>query len=722
MATQTNDCKEPLTKSKRRRENAKAKRAAEIPDEVVHDTTSRGRKSLPAQQILKVCGPSKIQTVRGHLSGREVALICCSEAHEDAVDLTRKRCITEKLDGWLQYTSSISGLDPSDAWKNKPSITLENAKTWASEMLEEAAESEEDSSEEDEEVETDGAILVFVPSSGGRGSAYIFSAGAERKSRRQWPPSALSFEWGDLDEDLRQFNRMRKHAAKGDHEIPVDVHDELIARRKLARRVEGLELFDDWLSRQASSSGVSLELVLEAPVPAKEVEMSFNDSVGPAPPAHECLRKMELDSESDSDDEYDGGSDAYIDYLRRQAQKAFPMEKVHCIDPRELGEGSEEKAVRDSFQALLSKPLPRDQEAIELDALRAKEAVKSEKPPSQSQPALPSWEAFFGCAADVLYYHPEVKADFTPFLTKSVGSSDKLRSFFDLLFFGTIPEAVAELRLGAEERPFSRIRSLAFRPENGAALLRRPPERPCIPVKAAPLDSFLKARGSEPPRTWVSGLAESLKMAGVEEVVVAARAAFWVDLERLLANPKDNDKEGDYFEAFLRECHPEIYDDIDSSDPAELRKLTWAPSEKRPNSKKHRHNLGAIRMPNFEAAFAELLSFDPETRVTTRRERVLAKILVDAFQLKLVDLASILKMASVVMQAPENSQVVIVYFAGADHVTPVVEFWRSQGFSAKGLPKKGVVGKDDFEDDEPRGLDLPKCLHNLDELFPVPPP
>merc|ERR1712032_1173657 len=109
-----------------------------------------------------------------------------------------------------------------------------------------------------------------------------------------------------------------------------------------------------------------------------------------------------------------------------------------------------------------------------------------------------------------------------------------------------------------------------------------------------------------------------------------------------------------------------------------------------------------------------------EARVTTRRERVLAKILVDAFALHLVDLASNLKIADVVTRSPEHAQVVIVYFAGGDHSNAVADFWRSQGFSSKGLPKKGIVGKEDFEDDEPRGLELPKCLHNLQELFPVP--
>merc|ERR1712190_379015 len=136
------------------------------------------------------------------------------------------------------------------------------------------------------------------------------------------------------------------------------------------------------------------------------------------------------------------------------------------------------------------------------------------------------------------------------------------------------------------------------------------------------------------------------------DLVGAARAGYKREVERLLADPKEADKEGDYFEAWLRECYPDIYDDVDTSDPAELRTMDFAPSEKRPNSKKHRHNLKAIRIPAFEAAFEELSKFDPRARITTRRERALAKILVDGFQLRLVDLAAVLQIVEIVAKSP----------------------------------------------------------------------
>lgn len=731
-ASQGNHPQAELSKAKRRRQNAKAKHvgAAEPaePSVVPSGPPATIGGLVQNEQRLLVCGPSKIQTLRGRLLDREVVLICCSEAHEDAIDLTREKCVTEAFEGWAESSEGGKGLDPAIAWMSKDHVTMEAAKAWAAQALEEA-EDEESSEDDDDEysvtdrndVVKDGAILAFVAQPHkSTGSASLFSANAERRSWHRWPSSAIFSEFGDLDAEARAFKRRRK---RGD-EVPVSEYDALIARRKLARRADGIEMFDDWLLRHFGSGGAHWEFVFEAPVPADEVELHIQQDVAPSPPAHDCLRQIELDSESDSDDEHDGGSDAYIDYLRRQVQASLPRECIHAIDPRELGEGSEEASLRDAFQKLLLQPLPRDTELVELDKLRAKQVLVDGSRRSTQQetsPAVPSFEAYFGCAADLLYYHPEVKADFTPFLTQCVGSADALRRFFAALFFETVPEALAQIKLADDVRPFTRLRSLAFQPQAlEAALLRRPSERPRIPVKAMPVDRFLKARGTEPPRTWVSALAERVRSLGAEATGAAARAAFEREVERLLADPKAADKEGDYFEAWLRECHPQIYDDIDTDDPAALRKLDWAPSERRPNSKKHRHNLRDIRIPGIEAAFAELHGFDPEARVSTRRERVLTKILVDAFMLRLVDLAAILKTTEVVARRPAGSKVIVVLLAGGDHTELVVEFWKSQGFSNKGLSKKGLVGKDDFQEDEPRGLQLPSCLHSPGELFPVP--
>lgn len=100
----------------------------------------------------------------------------------------------------------------------------------------------------------------------------------------------------------------------------------------------GLVLFDDWLlSQMASASELRVDVVLESPVGAEELELHVSEAL-PAPRAAWCLRHMELDSESDSEEENDGGCDAYIDYLRRRLKER--QEQVHCADPRELGEAT----------------------------------------------------------------------------------------------------------------------------------------------------------------------------------------------------------------------------------------------------------------------------------------------------------------------------------------------------------------------------------------------
>jgi len=157
----------------------------------------------------------------------------------------------------------------------------------------------------------------------------------------------------------------------------------------------------------------------------------------------------------------------------------------------------------------------------------------------------------------------------------------------------------------------------------------------------------------------------------------------------------------------------------DTSDPTKLRRCTWAPSKKDPKSKELRHNLKDIRIPSLEETFAELKRRSCE-HVSTRRERVLGQIFVDVFQLRLVDLAMVLKIANAVVSAPEDKPIAIVLYAGSDHTNSITKFWKSMGFSAAGLSKKGVVGKNAYKPEEPKTLTFPSYLHDLSKLFPIP--
>lgn len=563
----------------------------------------------------RLCGPSQIQVLRGKHLDREVVLFLCSESHEDAIDLTRENAVVDQYEDWI--SCQAPNFNTKSAWKSKKGLSEDQAKVWASKQLKNAE-------DDDEDMSKDGAMLVFVAEAAeGKGKCYLFVPDLVECREGALPEKAVAYEWGDLDDEAREFRRRRKAR----QEMPVEELDLLLEKRKQDRRKEGLQLFDDWLIHQIQTCDFPVEVVLESPVPAEEVEIELQD-VAPAPPAHSSLRGIELDSDSDSDDENDGGTDSFIDYLRRRLSTALPAERLHCADPRELGEGSEELSLRDAFQRLLSQPRPKDMEEVELDSLGA--SYPDDEEPEDGQcdetsrllPAVPSFEAFFGAASDVLYYHPEVKMDYAPFLHKCVGSAEALEQFFDRLFFGTVPEALAELTLTEETRPFTRIRSLIY--ERKGLVQRRPKERPPIPVKVLPMDCFLVASKSEPPRTWVSGLAQRVLQLGGEDLVKAAHMAYQIQVKQLLADPKNADQDGDYFEAWLRECHPHIYEDIDTSDPAELVKKSWVASESKPQRK---HKLSEICIPNVHDAFKELMNFDPDSRITTKRERVIAKIL-----------------------------------------------------------------------------------------------
>jgi len=674
--------------------------------------TTPGSPSSPESQLpaagshLEVAGPEMVQTLRGQLFGREAALVLCGEAHEDAIDLTRKDAVPNATLGWSSLPPTCAPDEDVEPIARKRGLALDDAKDWAETVLEKV--------ESQKELDTAGALLVFSSSGRTKGVAMLYPPGAKRKQDSlNWRGRAV-FEWVDTDEGAREFNRRRR--VNKTEPMSVEEQDAIIARRKGARLEEGIELFDDWLIRQFSSQDIHVDFVMEAPVAAAEVELHVESGVGPAPLAHERLRRLELDTEEDADQKTLPGNGSFLDYLRRQVVATLPLERVHFVDPRALGDAEDDslpEAFRGSFQAW-----------VDPDAWN-REVDEAEVPP------VPSWEAFLGGAADLLYYAPHAKADFTAFLTGCVGSARALSRFHEALYFKTIPEALKEIKINETTRPMACVRSVAYQPpdpQNSLArrpkpkdtLLRRPiphcnSGRRLLPVRSAPVDRYLKARGFPgAPRTWVAGMAEQLRLAGATDLLKAAEAFYRDSVSVMLADPKGNDVEGDNFVAWLRACHKDIYFDIDTSDPSKLRERQWAQSK----NGKRRYNLKDIRIPGVDAAFEELLRADP--RISTDREQVLSKIIIDAYQLRLVDLSMLLKMANLILSAPEEGRIVIVVYAGLDHTRNVAKFWESQGFNGAGLPKKGVIGEDHYEDDEPRHVWFPPYLHDFKKLFPVP--
>jgi len=680
---------------------------------------SKTKTAGPADQ-LRVCGPEFIQTLRGHLLGREVALICCGEAHEDAIDLTRPQGITDEQYCWLKVPATRAtgggflGFDSSEALHTKYNVTLAKAKEWAARVL-------DDENEDGEE----GASLVFEAKVGTDvGVARVFDNTTKASTKRHLPARTTIFQWSEQDTEAKEYNENRL-AGQG---ISTAELDAMVARRKQARLAEGLELFDDWLLRQcAGANALGIDVILENDVPASELEMHVEPGVSPAPPAHAVLKAIEPDSDMDSDEakDPDDGTGSFADYMVRRTRAHLAPGRIHCIDARDLGKPPD-AAEHGVMQAMLSEPLPEDREDTEASQLELEDDDEKMTPGNKridstgkaAFPSLPSWELYFGSVAGIIYYSPHVKVDFTPLFVKCLDSPSKLAEFFEKLYFGTVPAAVDTLGpLDEETRSLTRIRSLTQ--SSGGQCWRRAREDRLVPIRAAPVDRYLKARGSQPPRTWVSGLGQQVRAGGLGNVVDAAQAWVQSSMKELLGGRAD--PSGDYFSSWLREGHPEIYHDIDHSDAGKMRRAKSMPSFSHPGSKAHRHNLEDISIPNVEETFAELRKLNLQAgNCSTRRQRILAKILVDAYQLRLVDLAAILKIAHIVTQAPEGSRCAIVIYAGSDHVKSVVSFWEQNGLSHAGLCRKGMAGKKNWKDGESKGVTMPPYLHDLNRLFPVP--
>jgi len=203
--------------------------------ECLIDEPNREKTGVGSEEHMKVCGPEFIQTLRGHLLGREVAIICCGEAHARALDLTRGRGIVEPVREWLEVPRAEStGFDPKDACETKSGVSLEAAKLWANNVLCNVREENED----------DGVVLMYQPVAGStQGVAHYFSvehylkrADMRKGKRGKTPANAVLYQWFDTDADVRaDIHRMQSRK-----DLNLTQFDKVIAERKQQRRSEGL--------------------------------------------------------------------------------------------------------------------------------------------------------------------------------------------------------------------------------------------------------------------------------------------------------------------------------------------------------------------------------------------------------------------------------------------------------------------------------------------------
>eukprot|EP00930_Biecheleria_cincta_P061663 TRINITY_DN4722_c0_g1_i1.p1 TRINITY_DN4722_c0_g1~~TRINITY_DN4722_c0_g1_i1.p1 ORF type:complete len:797 (+),score=134.14 TRINITY_DN4722_c0_g1_i1:186-2576(+) len=684
---------------------------------------SPGPALAASEQGFKVCGPDSIQTLVGSLLGRSVALVLCSQTHHEVMDLTREEGVVMPQHDWVLVHGSMH-LNVGTVIATRDNVTIKTAKAWGAALLESDAHFSEQA--------LTGSVLTVCfeqasPGKESRGKAQLRCPDRQSRRPRQdvdqhWTPPTASrcFVWSDLDEEAQSFAHRRKLGDK----ISQSEHDGIVARRKLALRAKGIELLDDWLIRHTTKyedpqkgTKCRVEVLLEADVQACELELHGDQNMQAAPQAHKCIQSIETDSDSDEGDKDNNekpgavstdphrhsfsianSGASIINYVLRRLSKQLLPDKLWPVDARWLGNPSDEEMWA-KFQDMATTTSRDDAELNEftktIPGMPASSRNKKGKKKNAAS-SLPSWEAFFGAASQNLYYTPGTKMDYTPFLTLlklgfDEGSpADAIRGFFQDLYFGTVPSAVARLKTGSESLSLTRVRSMIQRlpqdpREKHPAIIRhRVGVKHLIPVLAAPVDCYLKARGSNPPRTWISGMVQRLESAGARDLVAAARYWYMDGVERLLQDPKYGDKSGEYFRAFLRECHREIHDDIDTLRPETLLFRLRVPSLRHPTNRRKFHDVRRILMPNFETAAAEVMGFDPSSGApASRRQRVLSKIIVDAFQLRMVGLSAILRIVERTLASPAGLQVVLILCVGGDHTDTLGNFFRSQGFTDK---------------------------------------
>jgi len=579
------------------------------------------------------------------------------------------------------------------------------------------------------------------------------------------------FQWADLDEEARSMNHRRLLG----EDVETAAYDELINNRKSKRqKADNLWTFDDWLlevkSKLEGDSGEdtpsSLHLLLEAPIPPSEVELCRDLMPGfEHTQAADCIRCLSQDSDESSIDMHDPSCDGfggYIPYIHRQLleiERAEEKSFLHCVDCRDLGCQHETEDIhskewldlldsdeRDKLLGSQSKHTHHNNgkclpdwnlspEEAEIDRLRDSGVLKSDEDEEDDNSeqeedeliTFPSYENFLN-VSEILYYTPHIKISYAPFLGKVVKSFDTWNAFFFELFFGgTISDALSMLDLSSINGQYLHTRSPIMKFWNANTgeyeFHKRSNEENDLTLPMFPIQACLKAQGSEPSRTWCSNIFAGLLNSDCKDLNDIAR-----DIKKWLGasityqckDPKEADNEiggGDWFLAYLRECHRDIYEDIDLSDPEDISKRTSIQGETK------KHKIGAIKIPScvdgFQMITGELDKPKDESimkPIVSRSSEVMAKIIIDIYMNNLVDAATLAKIGQLISKETEKKNITIVCYLGSCHTKSITDFFMQPNYKFK---KRIFAGKYDYEDTDKEGkvIHLPPELWNLKSLF-----
>ena len=557
------------------------------------------------------------------------------------------------------------------------------------------------------------------------------------------------FIWADLDSEARDLNHRRILG----EEISNDAYDSLIRGRKVKRQKdENLWTFDDWFSEvRSKEKSPSCHLILEGPILPDSVELNNYSGQLDYTEAADIVRCVSEDSDCSDVDLHDASFDgmgSYLDFVFRRflhEETGDDGDFLHCVDPRDLGcvkscvcdtlhrrwlellhpdetEKLSNGDRRDPHFNLCNNPevakFRSMRDGGELELLEEELDPEDESDPKQEEMiTIPSFEGFFGQGTDIMYYSPHCKISYATFLSTCVKSPENWNAFFNELFFGgEIESALSMLDLTEHTLPYSHLRSPILQHWNGEGYSwkERNDDECEITMPLFPFKRHLKAKNS--PTTWTSQLYSSImesEDAVLRELATSCKGMIMEDIRRQSMDPKNADDEfgGDWFLAYLRQCHRDVYDDIDHTDPVELLKKTSAQSI----SGQSKHKIGNISIPSMVAGFdiinQEMENVAPEKLRLSNQAEVLAKIIIDVYAQRLVDFAALMKVLHIIRDS-ETDNVAIFLYAGTCHTRVVSEF-----FSKHGFKRKCFAGKQDWEEDDARVLHLPAELWNLNMLF-----
>ena len=536
------------------------------------------------------------------------------------------------------------------------------------------------------------------------------------------------------------------------------------------------EWFSHIRTKACETQCMDFHLVLEAPIHPWEVQLHRPTSIGdPLPTAPEYIRCLPEDEESDEEDYGDPSSDgvgSYMDFIYRKFMRVVDARDnnvksenwLHCVDFRDMGCESAVTTddVKEQWMSLLHaderEPLAEQKQYRELEPSATAENYVKFVPSNQMNPELcslqrlrakgnlivdnnddddsehlrknkqeftfPSFEGFFGQSADCLYYSPHVRLSFSPFLAKCVGSLPKWETFCSELFFGgTVQSALTLLDFANRDATHVRSPLLQYRNPASNAVeykLRQDGEHYITYPFFPSIFYVVSADCASPPaqRTWSSALFAKLHESSSEckDAALSIRAWTMENIAQQSKDPKRADDEacgGEWFEAYLRAFHRDIYDDIDRSNPSELLRANRVRSESSLDDRK-KYDVGSIVIPGMKEGFEQIVqrfameSKIPPSDLITPQIECMGKILIDIWMSNLVDFSTMLKVTNVVSEA-KNKRVVLVCYLGSAHTRALADCFIHQ----LQFRRESFVGKVEWEEGQPRTLQLPSALWEL---------